>query len=289
MARTGPCPPTVRQAQLVLGKMDAIIDVIEAPDVERQTFRDGLPPALRPSAALAPAIPDYLMETYYWAYLNPRNVRLLDRELVVSVILWGQHRRLRREAFRELRPGQNVLQPACVYGDFSPALARHLGPRGRLEVIDVAPIQVAGCRRKLRGLPQAHVRLADAAAPGGGPYDAVCCYFLLHELPEDYKRAVVDALLMSVVPGGKVVFMDYHKPHPAHPLKGVTSVVFDTLEPYAKGLWRHEIADFAGAADGFVWRKETFFGGLYQKTVARRLAVPARAPDALRQTHCARE
>ena len=259
--------------------MDANVNVIETPDVERQTSRDGVPSALRPAAALAPAIPDYLVNTYYWAYLNPRNVRLLDREIVVSVILWGQHRRLRREAFRELRPGQKVLQPACVYGDFSPALARHLGPRGSLEVIDVAPIQVAGCRRKLRGLPQAHVRLADAAAPGGGPYDAVCCYFLLHELPEDYKRAVVDALLMSVVPGGKVVFMDYHKPHPAHPLKGVTSIVFDTLEPYAKGLWRHEISDFAGAADGFVWRKETFFGGLYQKTVARRLAVPAEEPE----------
>ena len=270
----------------VLGEMDASVNVIEAPDVERKTPRGVVRPALRPSAALAPAIPAYLMDTYYWAYLNPRNVRLLDRELVVSVILWGQHRRLRREAFRELRPGQKVLQPACVYGDFSPALARHLGPRGRLEVIDVAPIQVAGCRRKLRGFPQATVRHADATAPGGGPYDAVCCYFLLHELPEDYKRAVVDALLMSVVPGGKVVFMDYHKPHPAHPLKGVTSIVFDTLEPYAKSLWRHEIAEFAGAAEGFTWRKETYFGGLYQKIVARRLAVPAREQDAPRHTHC---
>ncbi len=269
--------------------MDASVDVIEAREVERQTPRGLVPPALPPSAALAPAIPDYLMDTYYWAYLNPRNVRLLDREIVVSVILWGQHRRLRREAFRELRPGQNVLQPACVYGDFSPALARHLGPRGRLEVIDVAPIQVAGCRRKLRGFPQATVRHADAAAPGGGPYDAVCCYFLLHELPEDYKRAVVDALLMSVVPGGKVVFMDYHRPHRAHPLKGVMSLIFDALEPYAKSLWHHEIADFAGAADGFVWRKETFFGGLYQKTVARRLAVPAGEQDAPRHTHRAPE
>ncbi len=115
--------------------MDASVNVIEALDVERQASLGGVPPALRPSAVSAPAIPDYLMDTYYWAYLNPRNVRLLDRELVVSVILWGQHRRLRREAFRELRPGQTVLQPACVYGDFAPALARHLGPRGHLEVI----------------------------------------------------------------------------------------------------------------------------------------------------------
>jgi ubiquinone/menaquinone biosynthesis C-methylase UbiE len=224
----------------------------------------------------APQLPAYLVETYYWAYLNPRNVRLLDREAIVSAILWGNHRRLRRAAFAELRPGQRVLQPACVYGVFSPALARHLGPRGRLEVIDVAPIQVAACRRKLRGFPRATARCANAADLSGGAYDAVCCYFLLHELPEDYKQAVVNALLASVVPGGKVIFVDYHKPHWAHPLKGVTSLVFDTLEPFAKDLWRHEIRHFAGAAPDTVWSKETYFGGLFQKVVVRTAESPRR-------------
>ena len=210
---------------------------------------------------MATEVPAYLRETYNWAYLNPRNVKLIDREMVVKVILWGQHLRLRREAFAELEPGQKVLQPACVYGDFSPALARLLGPRGELEVIDLAPIQVAACRRKLRNFPRATVRRADVARPGGESYDAVCCYFLMHELPEDYKRAVVDTLLGSVVPGGKVIFVDYHKPHWAHPLKGVVSLIFDTVEPYAKSLWRHEIADFAGNAGRYSWRKQTYFGG----------------------------
>lgn len=218
-------------------------------------------------------IPAYLLDTYYWAYLNPRNVRLLDRELVVSVMLWGNHRRLRQAAFSELRPGQRVLQPACVYGDFSPALARHLGPRGRLEVIDVAPIQVARCRHKLRGFAQAAVRRANAALRGGQTYDAVCCYFLLHELPADYKRAVVEALLGRVIAGGKVVFVDYHRPHWAHPLKGITSFVFDTLEPFAKDLWHHEISDYASTPNEFVWSKQTYFGGLFQIAVARRQAA----------------
>jgi hypothetical protein len=51
----------------------------------------------------------------------------------------------------------------------------------------------------------------------------------------------------------------------------VTSLVFDTLEPYAKGLWRKEIAAFAGNDSRFTWRKETYFGGLYQKVVATHL------------------
>ena len=80
----------------------------------------------------------------------------------------------------------------------------------------------------------------------------------------------VDALLGSVVPGGKVVFVDYHRPHPRHPLKGVMSLIFDFLEPFAKSLWHADIADFAGARDDFAWSKQTYFGGLYQKTVALR-------------------
>lgn len=223
------------------------------------------------------AIPDYLLKHYYWAYLNPRNVRLLDREIIVKIILWGQHHRLRESAFAELQAGQRVLQPACVYGDFSPALAAHLGPNASLEITDIAPIQLAACRRKLRYLPQAKVRRADASLTNNTTYDAACCYFLLHELPDDYKRKVVDSLLECVRPGGKVVFVDYHKPHWAHPLKPVTSLIFDRLEPFAKGLWRHEIADFAADPGRFSWRKAVFFGGLFQKVVALREPLPSNA------------
>jgi ubiquinone/menaquinone biosynthesis C-methylase UbiE len=220
-----------------------------------------------PQASL---VPDYLSEVYNWAYLDPTNVRLLDRELVVKVILWGQHDRLRNAAFSEIKPGQRVYQPTHVYGDFCPALARHLGSEGRLVASDVAPVQVANGRWKLQPYPWASMHRADAIDPPGDQYDVTLCYFLLHEIPEDYKRDVVDTLLDSVAPGGKLVFIDYHKPHPLHPLKLITSLVFDTLEPFAKSLWHHEIKDFASRADDYEWRQETFFGGLFQKVVAER-------------------
>lgn len=217
-----------------------------------------------------PAVPDYLQDTYSWAYLNPSALGLLDRPLVVSVILWGNYRRLQRVTFEELRPGQRVLQPACVYGDFSPNLAAFLGPQGRLDVMDVAPLQVENCRRKLSAFVNATASQRDAADHGGMAYDAVCCFFLLHEMPDHYKRRVVGALLRAVRPGGKVVFVDYHRPHWAHPLKAVMSLVFNRLEPFAKGLWDKKISDYASAHKQFSWSVETYFGGLYQKTVARR-------------------
>lgn len=217
-----------------------------------------------------PAVPDYLQDTYSWAYLNPSALGLLDRPLVVSTILWGNYRRLQRVTFEELRPGQRVLQPACVYGDFSPNLAAFLGPRGRLDVTDVAPLQIENCRRKLSAFVNATASVRDAADHGGIEYDAVCCFFLLHEMPDHYKRRVVDALLRAVRPGGKVVFVDYNRPHWAHPLKAVMSLVFNRLEPFAKELWDKKISDYASTHEQFSWSVQTYFGGLYQKTVARR-------------------
>jgi ubiquinone/menaquinone biosynthesis C-methylase UbiE len=222
--------------------------------------------------AAAPAIPDYLQETYRWAYLDSRNAKYLDHEVVVNTILWWQHRRLERSAFREIEPGQRVLQSACVYGNFSPILAQRIGPDGCLVVVDVAQVQVRNCRRKLADYKYATVRHENLLYLRGEKFDAVCCYFLLHELPDDCKYDMTRVLLDSVRRGGKVVFVDYHKPHWAHPLRLVSGFIFDVLEPYAKGLWRHEIMEFAGNDERFDWRKETYFGGLYQKVVATRKA-----------------
>ncbi len=48
------------------------------------------------------------------------------------------------------------------------------------------------------------------------------------------------------------------------------SLVFDVLEPFAKSLWTNGIASYAAYAEDFTWLKRTFFGGLYQMTVAHR-------------------
>lgn len=215
-------------------------------------------------------IPKYLRDVYTWAYIDPVNVRLLDHNWVVNTVLWGNKNKLQRVLFDELEPGHHALLACCVYGDLSPKLAEFIGPAGRLEVIDVSPAQLESCRKKLRDFPHARVRAADAARPGGGPYDDVISFFLLHEMPDDYKHAVVNALLDSLAPGGKAIFIDYHKPHPLHPLKWITALVFGLLEPFAISLWRTPIPDFATHKDRFSWRTETYFGGLFQKTVAQR-------------------
>lgn len=228
--------------------------------------------ASSPDAALD-LLPAYLRDVYRWAYLTPWLAGFLDRQVVVQTILWGNAQRLIGEVLAEIRPGDRVFQPAAVYGDFSRQLAARIGRQGRLEMRDIAPLQVNLTRRKVAELPQVCVAWGDAADPNEAqPFDAVTCFFLLHEVPDDVKRQITRAMLGLVRPGGRVVFADYHRPHRLHPLKPLMSKIFDWLEPFAASMWYQEIAQLAGpAAAGFRWRKRTRFGGLYQIVVAERL------------------
>lgn len=221
----------------------------------------------------ASLVPDYLSSTptYRFAYLQSFAPYIFDHQLVVSAILWGNAGRLTRAVLEELHEGQRVLQAACVYGDFSTRVGRFLGPEGELDVIDIVPLQVANSRRKLRNFSHVTVRLGDVAAPVGQTYDAVCCFFLLHELPDAYKRRVVDNLLDSVRPGGKVIFVDFHRPHPAYSVKSIVGLIHRYLEPFAHRLWERDIRSFASETKGFTWRTCAYFGGQFQKTVAHRL------------------
>jgi ubiquinone/menaquinone biosynthesis C-methylase UbiE len=235
-----------------------------SPVRNRRTERDGLPRRVTGR----PPIPDYLAGIYAWTYLDRRIACLLDRDPVVATILAGQYRRLREAALVEVEPGQAVLQAAHVYGRLIPELARRLGADGHLDVVDAVPLQVALCRRKLRGIANACVSIADARQVGTRLYDVANCFFLLHELPDRQKSEVVDALLAQIKPGGKVVFVDFHEPVAFHPLRFFYSALFNLCEPYAQSLWHHEISDFASRAGAFRWEKTTIFGGVFQKTIA---------------------
>jgi SAM-dependent methyltransferase len=217
-------------------------------------------------------LPDYLRDVYTWAYLTPWLARALDNKLVVQAILWGNAQKLTDAVLERLEPGMEVMQPAAVYGDFSRQVGGRIGEAGMLTVRDVANLQVELTRRKVAGLPQVAVELHDASLPAATHFDAVACFFLLHEVPDEVKRQIVPAMLHQVRGKGQAIFVDYHRPRPGHPLAPLMRLVFRYLEPFATGLWRHEIVELAGsAASDFRWSKSTRFGGLYQVVVAERI------------------
>ena len=48
-----------------------------------------------------PSIPDYLQDTYWWAYLHPKSFWFFEREWVVNLILWGNMKKLTNLSFPE--------------------------------------------------------------------------------------------------------------------------------------------------------------------------------------------
>ena len=228
-------------------------------------------------------VPAYLSDTYTWAYLSGFGTRFFDYQAVVNTILWGNADRLMDWVARDITAGSSVWQPAAVYGGFSRRLAARVGPGGSLTVSDVAPVQVELTARKLADLPQARVIRHDARESLLSPdtaepvcVDTVACFFLLHEVPADAKRQVTASVLRTVRPGGRAIFVDYHAPALWHPLRPIMKVVFALLEPFARELWTTEIKSLADDAETgkatFEWKKETLFGGLYQKVTATRIS-----------------
>jgi ubiquinone/menaquinone biosynthesis C-methylase UbiE len=219
------------------------------------------------------AIPAYLQETYWWAYVHPKAVRFFERQWLVNLILWGNFARLRDAALRDLGeklPGR-TLQVACVYGDFTPRLVERIDPAdGSLDVVDVLPIQLANLRDKLpAGAPVGFIQ-RDSSDLGiaDGTYDRVVLFFLLHEMPEDVRKRTLAEALRVAKSGAEIVIVDYHSPVAWHPLRSVMRWVLRTFEPFALDLWANEIAHWL--PPDVKIRKETYCGGLYQKLVLSR-------------------
>ena len=220
-------------------------------------------------------LPRYLEQTYWWAYLHPQGVRIFERQWLVNLILWGNYRELRDAALAAMGTpiDGTVLQIACVYGDFTEQLARRLGRTARLDVVDVAPVQLENLRRKIGSRPGVTLHQRDSANLGfrDAAYDHVVLFFLLHEQPDHARARTVEEALRVVRPGGKVIFVDYHRPARGNPFRYLMQPVLTLLEPFALDLWLNDIASWLPAAvRPAAIEKRTYFGGLYQKVVITR-------------------
>lgn len=214
-------------------------------------------------------VPDYMTEVYDWAYVNPKWVKVLDRNIVVRVLLFLNDQRLMRLYLDEIQPGMRVWQLAHVYGDLVKRAAQRVGATGAFHLTDVTPIQIEHGSQKLAEMDWAKVIRSDAAsfAGIGGDYDLICSFFLLHEVPDDKKYDIVDHMLAKLPKGGKAVFVDYHNPKKWQPIRYILKLVNHYLEPFANALWKNEIQHYASHGEQFTWKKRTIFGGVYQCVV----------------------
>lgn len=217
-------------------------------------------------------VPEYLKEVYDWAYVNPKYVHFLDHDATVWTLLFLNAGRLMNRYLDLIEPGMRVWQVAHVYGSLVVDVAKKVGENGEFHLTDCTPVQLEQAHRKLDGFSQTKVIASDAALyQADQPFDVVCSFMLLHEVPEDMKRKIVDRMLDNVAENGKVIFVDYHQPKKYwQPFRTILQLVNHYLEPFSNALWKHEIQSYASRKDEFDWHKETIFGGVYQSVIATR-------------------
>jgi ubiquinone/menaquinone biosynthesis C-methylase UbiE len=221
------------------------------------------------------AVPWYLARNYWWAYVHPWGVRIFERKWLVNLILWGNFGRLRDAAlaeFGDTLPGR-TLQVACVYGDLTPKLSGCAARGGgKIDVVDVLPVQLSNLRRKLPADAPARLLRMDSTDLNlpDASYDRALMFFLLHEQPEHYRERTIRELFRVVKPGGRIVIVDYAKPRWWHPLRYLWRPLLATLEPFALDLWRQDLTELLAEAPAAEVRASSFFGGLYRKVVVTR-------------------
>ncbi len=226
------------------------------------------------SLAQTPAIPSYLQTVYWWAYIDPRAVKLFEREWLVNLILFGNYSRLRDMALCKLsQHGQThliagkTLQIACVYGNLTAQLIQRMTSSASLKVVDVVPVQLENLARKITPDPRVALETCDSTALpyGDAQFDQALLFFLLHEQPEASRRQTLREAIRVLKPGGRLVITDYHRPHPWHPLRPLMKWVFRHLEPFAMDLWHKPLTDYLPRhATVSHITHSTCFGGLYQ-------------------------
>ena len=93
-------------------------------------------------------------------------------------------------------------------------------------------------------------------------------FFLLHEQPAEVREQTIAEALRVTKPGGRLVFVDYHRPSWYNPFRYIMFPILYSLEPFAMDLWQNEIQDWLPTGTTVQKsHKSTYFGGLYQKIV----------------------
>ena len=222
------------------------------------------------------AIPDYLERYYWWAYTRAWAVRFWDRPWLINLILYGYYDRLRDAALEELSDSYagRILKISCCYGTLSSELgARVARAGGNLTIVDILPAQLENARRKTAGNAAVRVERMNASTLDfpDSSFDTVLLFFLLHEMPQDWRERTMVEAFRVLCPGGKLVIVDFGKPAWWHPFSYGYLQLLGTLEPFAIPMWRRELAEILPSAmNGRAWEKVSYFGGLFQKLSFRK-------------------
>jgi len=121
-----------------------------------------------------------------------------------------------------LSPGLRVLDVGCGTGAITVGMARRVGPSGRVVGIDREDEQIVRATGRTAAAPWLHFHVGDVLdLPFIAEFDLVAIARTLQWIAEDQLNAAMSHLSRALVPGGRLVALDYnhtdHRWTPAPP------------------------------------------------------------------------
>ncbi len=213
--------------------------------------------------------PAYMKVIYGKIYDNEKLSRFLDDDRIVSLLTLGQQKRIVDDVVKEISTNSKVLQMGCTFGRQIEAVSEKVGAYGKYVIADVNEKQLERCRSKTI-YQKIKFQSQNVSKAFSEKFDTVICYMLLHELPLKTRAKVINNALDCVEEGGKVIFVDYNNPAKWNLLRFIIKPFNRLYQPFAESMWKKSIDSYAEYREHFSWRKKTYFGKMYQKTVAIR-------------------
>lgn len=149
-------------------------------------------------------------------YIPALRFRFLTRLYDPVVALTTRERRFKRRVVDEVAASAGrVLDLGCGTGTLTIALAERY-PQADLHGLDGDPEALAIARRKAHRLGAEitfHEGLAQELPFPSGQFDAVVSSLVFHHLSTDVKRRALERIVDVLVPGGRLLLVDWGRPH----------------------------------------------------------------------------
>lgn len=215
-------------------------------------------------------VPEYLESVYDRRYFHPVFSKMFDDEWTAAVGTFFCGGKLMETVTDEILEGNDVLQLGVAAGNLEGKIAQKMNSKGRYDIEDISARHLDLMKPRVSAWLNVTQKERDFTVPDDSRYDVVVGYFILHEMPDARKTAVLKRACSALKTNGKMIFIDYARPKKFHPLKYPVKMFNRLYEPFAESLWHNEIKDFAPKTDKLIWDRKTFFGDMYQCVIARR-------------------
>lgn len=218
--------------------------------------------------------PAYMKFFYDDIYGTDNNYKHHDNIILCYFRTLFQYGRLVKELNSEISSGKDVCQIGAVLGNQIQKTAATIGSLGVYDIIDISPIALQQVKKKLnRRYPQINFIKEDAAfTKVKAVRDVVICFMLLSMVPPFHRKRIINNALGMLKPGGKAIFIDWHKPKRWNLLAWPLKLYNRLYNPFVEDLQKNTIKFLSENQNvkGYIWKQKSFFGGLFQKTIVVR-------------------